>query len=64
MQSAPTASRKEANMASRPRPLPQLPIQLAAVGSLLGRGAAALSGFGSLHHCAPGGWRLSSMSRI
>ena len=32
--------------------------------ALLGGGATALGGFGALHHCAPDGWRLSSMSRI
>lgn len=39
-----------------------LPISFAR--AVLTSGAAALGGFGSLHHCAPGGWRLSSMSRI
>jgi len=53
------------------RPLPQLARQLAAVsalavGALLGAGAAALGCglVGALHHCAPGGCRLSSKSRI
>lgn len=53
------------------RPLPQFPLQLApvsalAVGALLLGGAAALwCGLVLvLHHCAPGGCRLSSKSRI
>ena len=42
------------------------PVSALAFGALLGCAAAAL-GRGlvrALHHCAPGGWRLSSKSRI